>query len=120
MGAAIVRKAVEQPARSIAENAGIDGAVVVAKIQKSTDPHFGYNAEAGTWGDMFTFGIVDPTKVTRSALQNAASVAGLLLTTEAIIVEKKSKKGGPRRPSRRSRRREWVAWEEWVAWAEWG
>ncbi len=92
MGGAIIKRAVEQPARSIAENAGIDGAVVVNKIQKSTDPHFGYNAEANTWGDMFTFGIVDPTKVTRSALQNAASVAGLLLTTEAIIVEKKVKK----------------------------
>ena len=92
LGVAIVRKAIEQPARSIAENAGIDGAVVVAKIQKSEDPHFGYNADNNTWGDMFTFGIVDPTKVTRSALQNAASVAGLLLTTEAIIVEKKEKK----------------------------
>jgi chaperonin GroEL len=92
MGGAIIKKAVEQPARSIAENAGIDGAVVVNKIQKSTDPHFGYNADTGAWGDMFAFGIVDPTKVTRSALQNAASVAGLLLTTEAIIVEKKVKK----------------------------
>ena len=98
MGAAIVKKAVEQPARSIAENAGIDGAVVVNKIQKSTDPNYGFNADTGAWGDMFAAGIVDPTKVTRSALQNAASVAGLLLTTEAIIVEKKSKKGGPGRP----------------------
>ena len=64
LGGAIIKKAVEQPARSIAENAGIDGAVVVNKILKSTDPHFGFNADTGAWGDMFTFGIVDPTKVT--------------------------------------------------------
>ena len=80
-----IRKAIEQPARYIAENAGLDGAVVVSKIQKSTDPHFGYNADSGTWGDMFQFGIVDPTKVTRSALQNASSIASLMLTTEAMI-----------------------------------
>jgi len=92
MGVAIIKKALETPARAIAENAGIDGAVVVAKILKSTDPKFGYNAESGVWGDMLAAGIVDPAKVTRSALQNAASVAGLLLTTEAIIVEKKEKK----------------------------
>jgi chaperonin GroEL len=95
LGLGIVRRAIEMPARSIAENAGIDGAVVVSKIQKSSEPHFGYNAESGTWGDMFAAGIVDPTKVTRSALQNAASVAGLLLTTEAIVVEKKEKKPAP-------------------------
>src|SRR4051794_14402586 len=94
MGVGIVRKALEQPARYIAENAGIDGAVVVSKIQKSKEANFGYNADTGAWGDMFAAGIVDPTKVTRSALQNAASVAGLLLTTEAIIVEKKTKKAG--------------------------
>jgi chaperonin GroEL len=95
LGVAIVRRALEQPARNIAENAGVDGSVIVSKILKSADAHFGYNAEAGTWVDMFAAGIVDPTKVTRSALQNAASVAGLLLTTEAIIVEKKEKKAGP-------------------------
>ena len=91
-GVDIVRRAIEQPARSIAENAGVDGAVVVSKIQKSKDANFGYNAENGAWGDMLAAGIVDPAKVTRSALQNAASVAGLLLTTEAIIIEKKEKK----------------------------
>ena len=92
MGVNIVRKALETPARSIAENAGVDGAVVVSKIQKSTDANFGYNADAGTWGDMLAEGIVDPAKVTRSALQNAASVSGLLLTTEAIICEPPKKK----------------------------
>ncbi|HWE36897.1 MAG TPA: chaperonin GroEL [Isosphaeraceae bacterium] len=92
LGVAIVRKAMEQPARSIAENAGLDGAVVVNRIQKSKEANFGYDAEKGQWGDLLAVGIIDPTKVTRSALQNAASVAGLLLTTEAIIVEKKEKK----------------------------
>ncbi|MBV8268395.1 MAG: chaperonin GroEL, partial [Planctomycetaceae bacterium] len=97
LGVDIVRRALEQPARFIAENAGVDGAVVVRKIQKSEEPHFGYDAEAGKWGDMFEAGIVDPAKVTRSALQNAASVAGLLLTTEAIIAEpkKKAEPAGP-------------------------
>jgi chaperonin GroEL len=92
LGVGIVRRALEQPARWIAENAGLDGAVVVSKIQKSTDPKFGYNAETGEWGNMLTMGIVDPTKVTRTALQNGASVAGLLLTTEALVAEIKEKK----------------------------
>jgi chaperonin GroEL len=97
MGVNIVRRALEQPARFIAENAGIDGAVVVSKIQKAKEPNFGYDAETGQWGDMFAAGIVDPTKVTRSALQNGASVAGLLLTTEALVAEpkKKAKPAGP-------------------------
>jgi chaperonin GroEL len=90
-GVGIVRRALEQPARHIADNAGVDGAVVVSKIQKSKDAHFGYNAETSEWGDMLAFGIVDPAKVTRSALQNGASVAGLLLTTEALIAEPKKK-----------------------------
>ena len=92
LGVQIIKRACEQPARSIAENAGIDGAVIVNRIAKSTDSNYGYNAESGEWGDMFAFGVVDPAKVTRSALQNAASVAALLLTTEAIIVEIKEKK----------------------------
>ncbi|MBX6314418.1 MAG: molecular chaperone GroEL, partial [Isosphaeraceae bacterium] len=95
LGVGIVRKALEQPARFIAENAGLDGAVVVAKIARSKEPNHGYNAETGQWGDMLAFGVIDPTKVTRSALQNGASVAGLLLTTEAIVVEKKEKKPAP-------------------------
>jgi chaperonin GroEL len=91
LGVGIVSRALAQPARYIAENAGVDGAVVVSKIQKAKEPNYGYDAELGQWGDMFTAGIVDPTKVTRSALQNAASVAGLLLTTEALIAEPKKK-----------------------------
>jgi chaperonin GroEL len=95
MGAAIVKRAVEQPARFIAENAGLDGAVVVAKIRRSKEAAFGYNAETGEFGDLVKAGVVDPAKVTRTALQNGASVAGLLLTTEAIIIEKKEKKAAP-------------------------
>jgi chaperonin GroEL len=95
MGVAIVRRSLDVPARSIAENAGLDGAVVVSKIAKGEGATFGYNAETGQYGDMYAFGVVDPVKVTRSALQNAASVAGLLLTTEAMIAEKKEKKKEP-------------------------
>ena len=92
MGSEIIRRAIEQPARYIAENAGVDGAVVVSRIKKSNDPHYGYNAETGEWGNLLEAGIVDPVKVTRLALQNAASVAGLLLTTEALIAEPPKKK----------------------------
>jgi chaperonin GroEL len=95
MGVALVRRAIEQPARSIAENAGLDGAVVVSRILKSDDASYGYNAESGEWCDLVKAGVVDPAKVTRTALQNAASVSGLLLTTEAIIIEKKEKKAEP-------------------------
>jgi chaperonin GroEL len=92
LGFGIVKRAAEQPARYIADNAGVDGAVVVNRIKKSKEPRFGYDAEPGQWGDMFAAGIVDPTKVTRSALQNGASVAGLLLTTEALVAEPRKKK----------------------------
>jgi chaperonin GroEL len=92
LGGEIVRRASEQPARFIADNAGVDGAVVVSRIKKSDHPHFGYNAETAGWGNLLEAGIVDPTKVTRTALQNAASVAGLLLTTEALVAEPPKKK----------------------------
>ena len=92
LGSEIVRRAIEQPALFIAENAGVDGAVVVSHIKKSNDPHYGYNAETGEWGNLLEAGIVDPVKVTRMALQNAASVAGLLLTTEALVAEPSKKK----------------------------
>jgi chaperonin GroEL len=95
LGVAIVQRACEQPARYIAENAGLDGSVVVSKIQRSNEPNFGYNAETETWGDLAASGVVDPAKVARTAIQNAASVAGLLLTTEAIVIEKKEKKAEP-------------------------
>jgi len=86
-GAALVKAVLEMPLRTIAENAGLDGAVVANKVMKSKDKSYGYDALNDRYGDLFEFGVVDPTKVVRIALQNAASVASLLLTTEAIVVE---------------------------------
>lgn len=83
----LVRNVLEMPLRTIAENAGQDGAVVAAKVRKGTDASFGYDALNDQYGDMFKFGIVDPAKVVRTALQNALSVATLLMTTDSIIVE---------------------------------
>jgi chaperonin GroEL len=87
IGAQIVRRALEEPLRQIVANAGEEGAVVVGKILESTDSNFGYNAATGKYEDLVASGVIDPTKVTRTALQNAASIAGLLLTTEALISE---------------------------------
>jgi len=92
-GIAIVRRALEAPLRQIAENAGVDGAVVAGKIRESSDLSFGFNAQTEEYGDMFKFGVIDPAKVVRTALQDAASVAGLLITTEAMIADKPSKDG---------------------------
>jgi chaperonin GroEL len=92
-GIAIVRRALEAPLRQIAENAGVDGAVVAGKIRESSDTSFGFNAQTEEYGDMFKFGVIDPAKVTRTALEDAASVAGLLITTEAMIADKPSKEG---------------------------
>jgi len=90
-GIAIVRKALEAPLRQIADNAGVDGSVVAGKIRESGDMTFGFNAQTEEYGDMFKFGVVDPAKVVLTALQDAASVAGLLVTTEAMIADKPSK-----------------------------
>ncbi len=87
-GIAIVRRALQSPLRQIAENAGVDGAVVAGKVIESSDPAFGFNAQTEEYGDMFKFGVIDPAKVVRTALQDAASVAGLLITTEAMIADK--------------------------------
>ena len=87
-GIAIVRRALEAPMRQIAENAGVDGAVVAGKVRESSDKAFGFNAQTEEYGDMFKFGVIDPAKVVRTALEDAASVAGLLITTEAMIAEK--------------------------------
>ena len=92
-GIAIVRRALEAPLRQIAENAGVDGAVVAGKVRESTDTAFGFNAQTEEYGDMFKFGVIDPAKVTRTALEDAASVAGLLITTEAMIADKPAKEG---------------------------
>ncbi|RMG37176.1 MAG: chaperonin GroEL [Planctomycetota bacterium] len=86
-GVQLLQKVLQTPLRRIAENAGLDGSVVANRVLKNTDPNYGYDALNDRYGDMFEFGVVDPTKVTRSALQNAASVACLLLTTESIVVE---------------------------------
>ncbi|MBV8060848.1 MAG: chaperonin GroEL [Alphaproteobacteria bacterium] len=97
-GVDIVRRALEAPIRQIAENAGVDGSVVVGRLLDQADTNFGYDAQKGEYGQMLKAGIVDPTKVVRIALESAASVAGLLITTEAMIAEKPEKKapaGGP-------------------------
>ena len=87
IGVKIVKRALEEPARQIAQNAGHEGAVVVRSILDSKDPNFGFNAETGEEGDMVKMGVIDPAKVTRLALQNASSIAGLMLTTEALVAE---------------------------------
>jgi chaperonin GroEL len=86
-GIEIVRRAIQSPARQIAVNAGEDGSVIVGKILEKGDYAFGFNAQSGEYGDMFSLGIIDPAKVVRAALQDAASVAGLLITTEAMVAE---------------------------------
>jgi chaperonin GroEL len=89
-GANIVRRALEEPIKQIAVNAGLEGGVIVEKV-RALDPGQGLNAQSGEYGDMLEFGVIDPTKVTRSALQNAASIAALFLTTEAVVAEKPEK-----------------------------
>ena len=86
-GASIVRKALESPIKQIAENAGVNGGVIVDKVLSAKKANYGYDALTGSYGNMIDKGILDPTKVTRSALQNAASVAGTLLTTESIVCD---------------------------------
>jgi chaperonin GroEL len=98
VGVEIVRKAIQVPARQIAENAGTDGSIVVGKLLESKDVNFGYDAQTGEYTDLVKRGIIDPTKVVRVALQNAASVAGLLITTEAMVAEKQEKKPAPAMP----------------------
>jgi len=93
VGVTIVRKALEAPLRQIAENSGVDGSVVAGKIRESDDVTFGFNAQTEKYGDMFKFGVIDPAKVVRTALQDAASIAGLLITTEAMVADKPEKPG---------------------------
>jgi chaperonin GroEL len=95
VGVEIVRRAMEEPIRLIAENAGAEGSIVVAKVRESSDPAFGYNAANDKFEDLVKAGVIDPTKVTRTALQNAASIAGLLITTECVVAEQpETEKGG--------------------------
>ena len=93
-GVGIVRRALEAPLRQIAENAGVDGAVVAGKVRESDDPAFGFNAQTEEYGDLFKSGVIDPAKVVRTALEDAASIAGLLITTEAMVADKPSKDEG--------------------------
>jgi chaperonin GroEL len=92
VGVEIVRRALEEPIRMIAQNAGAEGSIVVTRVKESKDKNFGYNAATDVYEDLVKAGVIDPTKVTRTALQNAASIAGLLLTTESVLVEKKEEK----------------------------
>ncbi len=98
VGISIVRRALEEPLRMIAVNAGHEGAVVAEKVRANSDPAFGFNAESEEYEDLVASGVIDPTKVTRTALQNAASIAALLLTTEALISEIKEEEKAPAMP----------------------
>jgi len=100
IGINIVKRALEEPIRMISHNAGHEGAVVVEKVKSNTNPNFGFNAQTETFGDLVADGVIDPTKVVRTALQNAASIASLLLTTEALVSEipEKEEKHAPAGP----------------------
>jgi chaperonin GroEL len=98
IGVGIVRRALEEPLRQIAHNAGHEGAVIVERVKSDKNSNFGFNAESEEYGDMQKMGVIDPTKVTRSALQNASSIAGLLLTTEAVVSEIPEKEKTPPMP----------------------
>ena len=95
-----MKRALEEPIRQIVANAGHEGAVIVDKVRASKSASYGFNAETEEYGDMIQMGVVDPTKVTRSALQNASSIAGLLLTTEALVsdIPEAEKEGAPPMP----------------------
>ncbi|MFN2564741.1 MAG: chaperonin GroEL [Gemmatimonadaceae bacterium] len=98
IGVTIIRRALEEPLRMIVQNAGAEGSIVLEKVRDAKDPAFGYNALTDTYENLVEAGVIDPTKVARTALQNAASIAGLLLTTEALVVEKKEEKPAPAAP----------------------
>src|SRR5690606_18365041 len=98
IGVDIIRRAIEEPIRMIVQNAGGEPSLVVEKVRAAKEVSFGYNAFSDTYEDLVQAGVIDPTKVTRTALQNAASIAGLLLTTEAVVVERKEKDAGAGAP----------------------
>lgn len=98
-GVEIVRRAIEAPVRQIAENAGAEGSIIVGKLREKPDFAYGWNAQTDEYGDLFAQGVIDPAKVVRTALQDAASVAGLLVTTEAMIAEKPKKEAAPAMPA---------------------
>ncbi len=98
IGIEIVRRSLEEPIRMIVQNAGAEGAIIVGKVKEAAKLNYGYNAQTDEYEDLVLAGVIDPTKVTRTALQNAASIAGLLLTTECVVVEKKEKEKAPPMP----------------------
>ncbi|MGZ2372237.1 chaperonin GroEL [Sinorhizobium medicae] len=99
VGIEIVRRAIEAPVRQIAENAGAEGSIIVGKLREKVEFSYGWNAQTNEYGDLYTMGVIDPVKVVRTALQDAASVAGLLVTTEAMIAEKPKKESTPALPA---------------------
>ncbi|MBB4574010.1 chaperonin GroEL [Rhizobium lentis] len=99
VGVDIVRRAIEAPVRQIAENAGAEGSIIVGKLREKSEFSYGWNAQTGEYGDLYAQGVIDPAKVVRTALQDAASVAGLLVTTEAMIAEKTKKDAAPAMPA---------------------
>ncbi|MDZ5699123.1 chaperonin GroEL [Chelativorans sp. M5D2P16] len=99
VGVNIVRRAIEAPVRQIAENAGAEGSIIVGKLREKPDFGHGWNAQTGEYGDMYAMGVIDPLKVVRTALQDAASVAGLLITTEAMVAERPKKESQPAMPA---------------------
>jgi len=117
VGVEIVKRACEAPIRQIAGNAGHDGSIVVGKINDSNDKSFGFDAQSGKYVDMIKKGIIDPTKVVRTALQDAASVSGLLVTTEAMVADSVEEK--MLEVLQCLTWAAWAAWVEWVAWAAW-
>ncbi|HEY7684353.1 MAG TPA: chaperonin GroEL [Gemmatimonadales bacterium] len=98
IGVEIVRRALEEPIRMIVANAGMEGSIIVAKVKESKEKAYGYNVATDGYEDLVKAGVIDPTKVTRTALQNAASIAGLLITTECVVVERKEEKPAPAAP----------------------
>jgi len=95
IGVNIIKRACQEPVRQIVGNAGWEGAIVIEKIRNNENPNFGFNAASAEYEDLVAAGVIDPTKVTRSALQNASSIAALMLTTEAMIAEIPEKKSSP-------------------------
>src|SRR5271166_797197 len=98
IGGNIVRRALEEPLRQIVGNAGEEGAIIVGRIKESKEPNFGYNAQTNQFEDLVKAGVIDPTKVARTALQNAGSIAALMLTTEALVSEIPEEKKEPAMP----------------------
>ena len=114
-GVNIVKRALQAPVRQIAENGGVDGAVVAGKLMESKDAKHGFDAQKLDYCDMIKAGIIDPTKVVRTALQDAASVASLLITTRQLLLTSSKKKA----PSAVLACLIWAVWVEWEAWAVW-